>query len=248
MPFKISKGHFSEIAHTLKGNEGSKMFILGIDESYKNTGLSITYGNPFYKYETIDCMNLDSSICKDKNEYRTILLNTICTMLKSYKNEMNECIGECIGAYTVVERIRQFSKGFISMDYIKGMGALIAYIVEASCMFRIPTFSVDTRCWKSTVVGSSQKLLNNYNVAPEKFQTVEYVLRHGMKSLIFSELDETMGKKELKKKSPHNVFKSATGKYIHVDDDRADSICISRFPFVAMEKGKDLDELLKLEN
>lgn len=243
MSFKISKEHFNEIAHTLRDSEGDNIFILGVDESYKNTGLSITYGNPFYKYETIDCMSLDSSICKDKNEYRVALMDTICKLLKEYKDEMNGCIG----TYTVVERIRQFSKGFISMDYIKGMGALIAYIVEASCMFRIPTFSVDTRCWKSTVVGSSQKLLNSYNVAPEKFQTVEYVLKNGMKYLIFSELEEATGKKELKKKNPHNVFKSVSGRYIHVDDDKADSICISRFPFVAMEKGKDLDELLKLE-
>lgn len=243
MPFKISKEHFSEIARSLKGNEGDKIFILGVDESYKNTGLSMTYGNPFYKYETIDCISLNEKQCRDKNEYRVTLMNTICKLLKEHENEMNGCIG----AYTVVERIRQFSKGFISMDYIKGMGALIAYIVEASCQFRIPTFSVDTRCWKSTVVGSSQKLINSYNVTPEKFQTVEYVLKHGMKYLIFSELEETAGKKELKKKNPHNVFKSATGKYIHVDDDKADSICISRFPFVAIEKGKDLDELLKLE-
>ena len=244
MPFKLSKEHFSEIAHILKGNEGNKIFVLGVDESYKNTGLSITYGNPFYKHETIGCISLNEKQCRDKNEYRVMLMDTICKLLKEYKNEMNGCIGAC----TVVERVRQFSRGFISIDYIKSMGALIAYIIEASSQFVMPTFSVDTRCWKSTVVGNSKPMTNSYHVAPEKYPTLDYVVKHGMKGFVFNEVSETEGKKLLSHKNSKNIFKSASGKYVRVDDDKADSICISRFIFEAMSQGKDLDKLLKLEN
>lgn len=236
--------NFNGIYQELKHNQDTKMFIVGIDESYKNTGISVTYGNPFSGYDTIFCDSVGAETCKDKNDYRVSMLDYLTRLLQKHNEEVKN---ESICSFVLVERIRQFSKGFISMDYIKSMGALIAYIVEAANQHSMQTYSVDTRCWKSTVVGSSQKLLNSYNVAPEKFQTVEYVIKHGMKEFIFEEVSEKAGMKELKKKNPHNVFKSATGKYIHIDDDRADSICISRFPFTAMEQGKVLSDLLVLE-
>lgn len=236
--------NFNEIYQSLKHNQNDKMLIVGVDESYKNTGISVTYGNPFSSYDTIFCDSIGISEHKDKNDYRVNVLDYLTKLLQDYSEEMHN---GSICNLVVVERIRQFSKGFISMDYIKSMGALIAYIVEAADQHSMQTYSVDTRCWKSTVVGSSQKLINSYNVAPEKFQTVEYVVKHGMKEFIFEEISEKSGIKELKKKNPHNVFKSVTSKYIHVDDDRADSICISRFPFVAMEQGRNLNELLSLE-
>lgn len=243
MAFKIASDYYKKMASHLKGNEGDAIFVLGIDESYANTGMSITYGNPFYGYKTIDCISINGSSMKDKNEYRTILLNEICKFLDKHKNELNGTIG-CM---TVVERIRQFSRGFISIDYIKSMGALIAYIIEASSQFVMPTFSVDTRCWKSTVVGNSKPMINSYHVAPEKYPTLDYVVKHGMKGFVFNEVSETEGKKLLSHKNPKNIFKSASGKYVRVDDDKADSICISRFIFEAMSQGKDLDKLLKLE-
>ena len=241
--FKIKDDYFRKAANYLKEHENDSIFVLGIDESYANTGISITYGNPFYRYETVGCKNISGDSVKDKNEYRVLLLDEICSFLKEHRDESNGCI-ECI---TVVERIRQFSKGFISIDYIKGMGALIAYIVEASSQHIMPTFSVDTRCWKSTVVGNSKPMLNSYHVAPEKYPTLDYIVKHGLKQYVFNEVSEEEGIKELRKKNPKNIFKSASGKYIHVDDDKADSICISRFVFEAMKKNKDVDKLLKLE-
>ena len=243
MAFKIANDYYKKIASYLKGNEGDAIFVLGVDESYANTGMSITYGNPFYEYKTVDCISINGSFAKDKNEYRTMLLDEICKLLNKHKNELNGTIG-CM---TVAERIRQFSRGFISIDYIKSMGALIAYIVEASSQFVMPTFSVDTRCWKSTVVGNSKPMLNSFHVAPEKYPTLDYVVKHGMKGFVFNEVSEAEGKKLLSHKNPKNIFKSASGKYVHVDDDKADSICISRFIFEAMSQGKDLDKLLKLE-
>lgn len=243
MAFKISSDYYKKMASHLRANEGDTIFVLGIDESYANTGMSITYGNPFYGYRTVDCISIDGGSAKDKNEYRTLLLDEICTLLDKHKDKSNGTI-ECI---TVVERIRQFSRGFISIDYIKSMGALIAYIVEASSQFVMPTFSVDTRCWKSTVVGNSKPMVNSFHVAPEKYPTLDYVVKHGMKGFVFNEVSEKEGKKLLSHKNPKNIFKSASGKYIHVDDDKADSICISRFIFEAMSQGKDLDKLLKLE-
>lgn len=244
MAFKIADNYFDKLALNLKANRNDKLFVLGVDESYANTGLSISYGNPFDGYETIDCINLNNNFVKGKNEYRILLYETICRFIEKHKGELHGCI-DCI---TVVERIRQFSRGFINVDYIKGMGALIAYVVEASSQYFMPTFSVDTRCWKSTVVGNSKPMLNSYHVAPEKYPTVEYVLKHGLKEFVFDEVSEEEGLKELRKKQPKSIFKSASSKYVHVDDDRADSICISRFIFEAMRQSKNIDKLLKFES
>ena len=190
-------------------------------------------------------LGVSSSLCGCKFVTRHQYENTVVAEEKEHEHE-NKIEG-CIGAYTVVERIRQFSRGFISIDYIKSMGALIAYIVEASSQFIMPAFSVDTRCWKSTVVGNSKPMINSYHVAPEKYPTLDYVVKHGMKGFVFNEVSEAEGKKLLSHKNPKNIFKSASGKYVRVDDDKADSICISRFIFEAMSQGKDLDKLLKLE-
>lgn len=238
------KSVFEYIMHELKECENKTLFSLGIDESYANSGIAITVGNPFGEYKTIDCINLNGKTCQSKNDYRVEMLSTISQLITKHEKVFKESTYKLC----LVERIRQFSKGFINMDYIKNMGALIAYIVEAANQYNLNTYSVDTRCWKNTVIGNCQPMINSYNITPEKYPTIEYVIKHDMRQFIFSELSEMQGVKELNKKHPKNVFKSATYKYIHVDDDKADAICISRFAFSAMENNRNLDDLLKLED
>lgn len=236
---------FKHVLDELKYDKNKTIFCLGVDESYTNSGIALSVGNPFYNgYETIDCINLNGKTCKDHNDYRVEMLSTVCQMIAKYEEIFNESVYKCC----IVERVRQFSRGFVNIDYIKSMGALIAYIIEASNQYKMNVYSVDTRCWKNTVVGNCQPMMNSYHVVPEKYPTVEYVIKHDMKHFIFDEVETKAGEKELRKKNPKNIFKSASGKYIHVDDDKADSICISRFLFEALLKERNVDELLKLES
>lgn len=236
---------FEESINELKQDSECRMFTLAIDQSYKNSGIAASYGNPFWyggKMDLLHVSNLDAQSTKDKVDYRVCLASNVAQALMSCKEQVEEASLVIV----LCERIRQFSRGFTSMPYIIQMGALTAYIEEAAHMHGLPLWTVDTRCWKSTVIGTSQPLLNSYHVPPEKFPAVDYVVKHGWKDHVFREVDQEYGERELKKKHPRNVFKSASGKFIHVDDDRSDAICMSLFPACAAQQGKSLDTLLKL--
>ena len=236
---------FEESVNELKQDSECRMFTLAVDQSYKNSGIAASYGNPFWdggRMDLVHVSSLDMASTKDKVDYRVSLASEVTQALMSCKEQVEEASLVIV----LCERIRQFSRGFTSMPYIVQMGALIAYIEEAAHMHGLPLWTVDTRCWKSTVIGTSQPMLNSYNVPPEKFPTVDYVVKHGWKEHIFREVNPEYGERELKKKHPHNIFKSASGKFIQVDDDRADAICMSLFPSCAAKQGKSLDTLLKL--
>lgn len=238
------KQYFESIKKGLRNSSTDKLFTIAVDQSYKNSGISISVGNPYHEFKLVECMNIDGSKAKNKIEYRNIIKQAIIEMLDRNKQAMDECKYKIC----IVERIRQFSHGFINIDYIKSIGSLIAYISEAVDEFGIATYSVDTRCWKKTVIGTCKAESNKYNIAEEKYPTVEYLAKNKMKGFIFEEVGQEEGKKLMGRKNPKNIFLSKSGKYIKVDDDKADSICISLFAFEAMRQNKNLHEFLKRES
>jgi len=121
------------------------VLILGIDQSYKQTGVALIHGKPskptsaqILKVKTIKYKGLSS-----KTEKRQQLSGFILYCVEQYMPDLIIC-----------ERIRQFSKEFISMPYITGTAALIASMVDI--VHPIKIYSADTRSWKSRVCGSSK--------------------------------------------------------------------------------------------
>ena len=136
--------------------------VIGIDQSYTRTGISIAADNQLLKASYI---TFEPSECHSEKRYK--VTNKLTHIIK-----LNLC--KATKLVVIVERIRQFSSGNLSMDYIKSTGALIGAIVDACRPLGVSVYSVDTRAWKSAVVGTSTPLANSYDVDPKKWPTVKW--------------------------------------------------------------------------
>lgn len=192
-----------------------KKIIIGIDQSYKNTGISIAADGKLLKVSSINLEKYWNN--SNRREYLRSKLKAI--LEKVYNKSAN--------IVCIIERIRLRSQGFLNINYIKSIGALNAVIVDLMSYYGIPTYSVDTRCWKAQVVGTSKPGPKNnlWNMEPEKYPTFEW-LKQNYPLLIpsvFIDMTNTRKKK--------NVFEE-NGKLWKINDDACDSAGIAMFGFV----------------
>ena len=198
-----------------------KTMIIGIDQSYQNTGISICCDG---KIKLVTSIHLEK--LKNNTEKRNMIRKKLRKLIELNKDKAEKVI-------VVVEQIRLRSRRFISIDYIKSMGSLNAVIVDVCKTFDIEVYSVDTRCWKATVVGTSLGKKNRYGVPEEKYPTVAWCMKQGLKNSI---IEEIKGRKK------NGTFVGKDGKRYMFNNDACDSAAISMFYF----KGR-LDKLT-LEN
>lgn len=187
-----------------------KKVFIGIDQSYNNTGISIAADGKLMKVKSV---RLDKY--KTNSDKRRALAKTLNGLLSSVCPKAKEVV--CI-----IERIRLQSQGFLNMDYIKSIGALNSIIVDACYSYKVPVFSVDTRCWKAQVVGTSKPAPNKFGVPEEKWPTVRWLINKGWAESILIPVE---GKKT------KGTFMMNGQKYMY-NNDAADSAGIAMFGFV----------------
>lgn len=192
-----------------------KKIVIGIDQSYNNTGISIAADGKLKKVTSIPL-----SGCQNNTEKRLLIRNKLTYLLNKMQSKANSVTIIC-------ERIRTFSGGFLSTDYIKATGALIATITDIAYSYQIPVYSVDTRSWKSAVVGTSKG-----DGSGNKGPTIKYVCKLGFKESLLVPI----------KKAKKGSF-VVNGKNYVWNDDAADSACIALYGFIPRSQQK-----LKLEN
>lgn len=188
-----------------------KTLCIGIDQSYNNCGISISADGGLIKVSNIYLDDKGSNSLKRK--YLRDTLEKVLTKIVP-KAEHVVCL---------IERIRLRSQGFVNINYIKSIGALNANIVDVMSKYNIEVYSVDTRCWKAQVIGTSKEEDNKYGVPPKKWPTVRWCNRQGFKKSI---LREVKGRRE------KGTFVGANGTRYEFDNDAADSAAISMFYFV----------------
>lgn len=188
-----------------------QQICIGIDQSYNNTGISISADGKLIKVKSVW---LDK--CRSNSERRDKLRKTLDKVVQNCVNSSKEVV--CI-----LERIRLQSRGFINIDYIKSIGALNAIITDVCHSYLVTTYSVDTRCWKSQVIGTSKPKSNRYGVPDEKWPTIEWLLKEGWGPDLLIDLT---GSKKTK-----GTFERNGKKYMY-NNDAADSAGISMFWFV----------------
>lgn len=191
-----------------------KKIVIGIDQSYKNTGISVSADGKLLKVSSIYLEGYASNSAK-----REYLAERLKKILEKIYNKAGEVV--CI-----IERIRLRSQGFLNIDYIKSIGALNALIVDVMSFYGIPVYSVDTRCWKAQIVGTSKpgNPDNIWNMEPEKYPTFEWLKNNYPKLLMSVFIDMTGSRKK------KNVFEE-NGKLWKINDDACDSAAISLFGF-----------------
>lgn len=183
--------------------------VIGIDQSYSSTGIGISIDGKLIKVGSQRFKGL-----KSKSEKRLMIRKVLTRLLKKATKEASEVVILC-------ERISTFRKAFGSKknqqgnnpNYLKMTGALVATIVDTAFEFGVNVYSVDTRSWKSKIVGSS-KAKKKDGKRDAKAATVKFVENLGF-DLFIREISKGKNKGE-------PIF----------DDDAADAGCISLYGFL----------------
>lgn len=202
-----------------------KKIVIGIDQSYKNTGISISADG---KLKKVTSLFLEK--CKCNSEKRMLLKKRLTEIVARLLPRAEKVV--CI-----IERIRLRSQGFLNIDYIKSIGALNSVIVDVMHKYEIPVYSVDTRCWKAQIVGTSKpgNPDNIWKMEPEKYPTFEW-LKNTYPDLLMSVFIDMTGSRKKK-----NVFEE-NGKLWKINDDACDSAAISLFGFYGQKDKLQLEK------
>lgn len=183
--------------------------VIGIDQSYNNTGISIVADGKIVKVRSVRLEKYKSNSDKRRalTEVLDGLLKVVCPKAKD--------------VICIIERIRLRSQGFLNIDYIKSIGALNSIIVDKCNEYYVPVYSVDTRCWKAQVIGSSKPMSNKYGVPDEKWPTVKWLIDQGFEDSILIKVEGRKSK---------GTFLRKGQKYMY-NNDAADSAGIAMFGF-----------------
>ena len=199
--------------------------IIALDQSYTRTGISICVNGIVKKCYSVDLKNI---------KYRT----TKRMLVKKY---LEKALDSCLKHYessqivVIVERIRTFTgTDSLRPEIIKSLASLVSMIVDTAFVRGIKCYSVDTRCWKAKILGTSKPEFEPiFGVKdPQKFGSVRKAIALGFEENLRV---YTGGKKGINlvpsvtmcegmpDKVPDNI-KS-------YNDDMADAICMSLYPF-----------------
>ncbi|MCQ2485296.1 MAG: hypothetical protein MJ168_08185 [Clostridia bacterium] len=187
------------------------LIVIGIDQSYTDTGIAVIGCKTGTEPRCLDVKAIDLHKIKTRAEKRRKLHRAIKHLIAMCKLRTSKITIMC-------ERARLHGGGhsFINIDAIGAMCELTALIVDVAYKYDISVYSVDTRAWKSAVVGSCKKVENNYGVPPEKYLTVKHVVNLGLRDKV---LHEITGRKT------KGTFES-NGKRYAYNNDACDAVCI----------------------
>lgn len=208
--------------------------VIGIDQSYKRTGITVLVDRKIFKMYSLVFGKEDNNTTK-RLFLRKSLERTIEDILDVYECEMGFDVATDIKIIT--ERIRLKSQGFVSENYLKSTSALVSTIIDTAENYNINVYSVDTRAWKSAIVGTSKPVDNPYGIDPHKYPTILYMRRMGLLRRI-AEPYEGRGKKGI-------IPIKIEGKKVpcKINDDLADSYCIAMYGFLPKGKQKLKEEV-----
>lgn len=209
----------------LEGGAAVGKVIIGIDESYTRTGVTILEDKKILCMQSINFDDCKTNV--DKRRHLDMYFRQqINRLRKQNKDDIT----------IIVERIRLRSQGFLSEAYIKATGALLSVIIAIGQDYNIPVYSVDTRSWKSQIVGDSKPLQNPYGINSEKYRTIVYMRDKGLLKYIVEEY-KGKGKKGI-------IQVKIDGQKVpcKINDDMADSYCIAMYGFLPEHKQKLKEE------
>ena len=189
--------------------------VIGIDQSYQDTGISIAFNGQIKMVSHKELKKLDNNSTR-----RRELKNRLTQVFTSVNNLKQEYNADVV---VLIERIRLQSQGFINIDYIKSIGALNALIVDTASSFNFPIYSVDTRAWKSAIIGTSKGRANKYGIDEKKWPTILWCIKKGYGNKI---------KEPVSKGKKKGVIEKNGERYTY-NDNAADSICIALYGFTS---------------
>lgn len=200
--------------------------VIGIDESYTRTGIAVLK----HMREPVIMESVNFKGCKNNTEKRMEIKRVLSSIIEGLLNDYKLGEIKCI-----IERIRTFSGGHMSTQYLITTGSLVATVIDVFMSYGIPVYSVDTRSWKGQIIGNTKPKENKYGINPNKYPTIEKLKMLGMLKY-FIEPYKGSGTKGVV-----NVRINGVKTRCKINDDIADAYCIACYGFIhpSMQKLKE---------
>lgn len=208
-----------------------KLSCVGIDQSYKRTGISVSCDGTLKLVRSFDLHKMSKHDARSK-------------VARQADSAVMSALSKSEHVVVLLERIRLFSQQFISMPYILSMGMMngavydnIAYHFEDEMKSgKLEVMTVETRAWKKAVVGTTKGAANDYGVPENKWPSVMWL------SDRYPQFEDSFMHKSKSKKKTKSSFE-IDGSFYEYDDDAVDSACISLFPFSCPDWSSKLEAI-----
>lgn len=195
-----------------------KLSCVGIDQSYKRTGISVSCDGTLKLVRSYDLHKMS------KHDARMKIASQADAAVKSALSKSEHVV-------VLLERIRLFSQQFISMPYILSMGMMNGAVYDNLVYHfkgdmesgKLEIMTVETRAWKKAVVGTTKGATNDYGVPENKWPSVMWLSDN------YPQFEDSFLHKSKSKKKTKSNFE-IDGCFYEYDDDAVDSACISLFP------------------
>lgn len=195
-----------------------KLSCVGIDQSYKRTGISVSCDGTLKLVRSYDLHKMS------KHDARMKIASQADAAVKSALSKSEHVV-------VLLERIRLFSQQFISMPYIMSMGMMNGAVYDGLVNSfedyiesgKLEIMTVETRAWKKAVVGTTKGAANDYGVPENKWPSVMWLSDN------YPQFEDSFLYKSKSKKKTKSNFE-IDGCFYEYDDDAVDSACISLFP------------------
>ena len=178
-----------------------KKLVIGLDQSYTDTGICIAVDEEPKWASHISFKGLDL-----KSDKRRRLLEALKCLIDKYQYKYT--------VEVVIEAVRLFSGStpHISTAYIYSTCAMIGGIVDLCAERSIPIYWVETRSWKKKVLGSSKPSGRRMKGVkdPKKVDSVRHAILLGFKD-----------------KVAYTVERGPNKGQVRYNDNVADAICIA---------------------
>lgn len=208
-----------------------KLSCVGIDQSYKRTGISVSCDGTLKLVRSYDLHKMS------KHDARETIAKQADAAVKSALSKSEHVV-------VLLERIRLFSQQFISMPYILSMGMMNGAVYDNIASHfkdymesgKLEVMTVETRAWKKAVVGTTKGAANDYGVPENKWPSVMLLSDN------YPEFEDCFLLKSKSKKKTKSNFE-IDGCFYEYDDDAVDSACISLFPFSCPDWSSKLEAI-----
>lgn len=211
MPTKIGKGNKGWQKSNKKPKEEmhDKKCIIGVDQSYSRTGVSIAIDGKLVKVKSISLRKIKTKTMKRRSATNYVE-KALKICLKKYEPE---------DIAIICERIRTFTAGMdLRPNVIKPFAAMTCCFVDMAYDYGVEVWSVDTRAWKNAILGTTKLIFEPIEGVSniQKFGSVRRVIDLGFYDSL--------------------VREGRHGTHYTLDDDAADSACIALYGFTKDRK------------
>ena len=163
------------------GSTNKNKIVIGIDQSYKCTGVAVYVYNSITKRGHFWHTYAIAPNERAKARKRAAIAANIEDLLRALRYRFDD-------VWICFERPRLFSKGHISAVYLLSIGALNGVIIDTAESWDVPCYSIDTRAWRCAAVGHCKRKDNDKGIRPKNISRLNIFAKLVIKTGLYGRM------------------------------------------------------------